>query len=208
MIAHDALVVRVCQDQHLRLKDLPESHSPDFAKLLQELGFSSALERVKLAKAVRAFKGEQNEANLKESDGDTKFDTWQYEEMSRVQKTEAKCMVKDFVKAMVHGRRLQKLSAETGEIVDVQVCLNKKVDRLTIEGIEAQSNEAPILTDLCDILDVVPMTEPDFTVIVKTRDSELCLLLPTLEERDAFTNALGILSQVAQRPKLQADVAK
>ena len=208
MIAHDALVVRVCQGQHLRLKDLPESHSPDFAKLLQELGFSSALERVKLAKAVRAFKSEQNEANLKESDGDTKFDTWQYEEMSRVQKTEAKCMVKDFVKAMVHGRRLQKLSAETGEIVDVQVCLNKKVDRLTIEGIEAQRNEAPILTDLCDILDVVPMTEPDFTVIVKTRDSELCLLLPTLEERDAFTNALGILSQVAQRPKLQADVAK
>ncbi|CAE7494448.1 unnamed protein product, partial [Symbiodinium necroappetens] len=186
-------LLSILKDQGLRLKDLPESDSPDFAKLLQELGFSSALERVKLAKAVRALRSE-NEANLKDSDGDTKFDTWQYEEMSRVQKAEAKCMVKDFVKAMVHGRRLQKLSAETGEIVDVQVSLNKKVDRLTIEGIEAQRNEAPILTDLCDILHVEPMTEPDLTVLVKTRDSELCLLLPSLEERDAFTNALGSVS--------------
>ena len=201
------------QDEHLRLRDLPETRSSDFSKALQELGFSSALERVKIAKAVNAIRESDTGASASSTcngqkasaerdtnqDWDTgKFDTWQYEEMSKVQKAEAKFMVKDFVKAMVHGRRLQMLKVESGEIVDAQVSLNKRVDRLIVHVAE---EPCPVTTELCEILDVVPVDEPNLSVLVKTGRSEKCFLLPTAEERDVFTNALGILSQVAQRPK-------
>ena len=205
-------VIPVCscsQDARLRLRDLPEVSSPEFPKLLQELGFPLALERVKIAKAVAALTALRDRNEAKDGDGDAtdandandaKFDTWQYHEMSKGQKAEAKSMVKDFVKAMVHGRSLQRLSMDSGELQDVQVSLNKKVDRLTIEA----GAGYPVVADLCDILDVVPL-EPDLTVMVKTCESETCLLFSTVEERDAFTNALGILSQVAQRGKPQND---
>ena len=186
------------------MKDLPETRSADFSKALQELGFSSALDRVKIAKAINTLRDKEvgsvaNEVNPEAWDT-AKFDTWQYDEMSKLQKTEAKNMVKDFVKTMVQGRRLQAIQADSGEIVDAQVCLNKRVDRLTVD---VGDKTGPIVTELCDILDVVANVEPHLSVTVKTAClSEVCLLLPNLEERDTFTNALGILSQVAQKPKL------
>jgi len=192
------------KEQHLRLKDLPDTSSPEFMQVLHELGFSSALERVKVIKAVVTLrKAPSAEAPPEDT---TKFDTWQYDEMTKFQKAEAKFVVKDFVKAMVHGRNFQLVSPGSGEILDAVVSLNKRVDTLTICE-EAGKKET--IADLCNILDVAAEPEPSLAVQLRIDGQpEICLLLPSEEERETFVNALGILSKYAQAPKASQKVQR
>ncbi|CAJ1395905.1 unnamed protein product [Effrenium voratum] len=190
------LLRQTLKARQLQMKDLPEPKSSEFTQLLQELGFESALDRVKLGKMVtRERTGEAANVANAESSANVSFDTLEYEEMSRLQKAEAKYLIKDFVKCMIQGRYLQTVKAGSGEIVDCLATLNKKVDRLVLACGQAASE-----VRLAEISEVTVSSEG---VSVLGLGGEIPLLLPE-EERETFANALAILAHRAARTeKLQ-----
>eukprot|EP00931_Biecheleriopsis_adriatica_P004963 TRINITY_DN106543_c0_g1_i1.p1 TRINITY_DN106543_c0_g1~~TRINITY_DN106543_c0_g1_i1.p1 ORF type:complete len:204 (-),score=44.85 TRINITY_DN106543_c0_g1_i1:12-623(-) len=137
------------------------------------------------------------------------FTTLEYEELSKIQKDEAKVLVKEFVKTMVKGQRLSMVRAGSGEIVPCLVSLGKRIDRLTICDGDQQRRTREI--PLFEVKDVIPGNftttgKDDVSVTITIGAQEvITFILPNTEDRENFANGLALLTKQAKANKKASD---
>merc|ERR1712183_334220 len=124
-----------------------------------------------------------------------------YEEMTKEQRSEARRIMKDFVKTMVRGRRFTVVAA-SGEVRTCFCALSRKLDRLRISTGEHEKKVREV--HLASIQEVASedcsgiCDEVSATLVLNT-DQCITFRLPGGDDRDKLA-CLNLLSTQAKQP--------
>lgn len=130
------------------------------------------------------------------------FTTFDYEEMTKEQRSEARRIMKDFVKTMVRGRRFAVVAA-SGEIRTCFCALSRKLDRLRISIGEHDKKVREVhLSSILEVscFDSTGIWDEVSATLALNTDQCITFRLPGGEERDKLVACLTLLSSQAKQP--------